>query len=120
MAVRNNDKNLKIYVDRIFVALDTLSAITVHRVTAVYTNAGTAITPTNLLSSSGNALNVDATQDETGNTQGAVVYEARVSADVTLEIIFGGSLIIDEDHMVGVDCVANPGAGAASMLCWVA
>ena len=102
LAIRNNGTKV-LHIEKVFVQTSHASAeIEIHRVTAAYTNAGTAVTGTNLLPG-GAAADVDATADETGNTQGTVI-ERRIAREYALvEVDFKGAVTLNTGQAIGVD-----------------
>ena len=113
--IRNDHPSKNFHIYSVGVQNDILTEIQCHIVTLAYTSAGTAIVPVNLNSSFGNSSQLECRGNETGNTQGTVVYHwqaAAVTVHMKPVIDFGGAIIIAPGHAFGIDVVVNVGAGA--------
>lgn len=91
--------------------------VTVHKVTAGITPAGTTVTPVAL--SPGNPTSPlgddDAKSDETNNSQGSVLLGFQVLASTPYTYEFDPPLVIGEGHCFAVDVVAA-GNGIATVV----
>ena len=101
--IRNDhpSKNLHLYSMRLRQDSSTVEG-ELHRVTAAYTAAGTAVVGVNLNGASNMVAQATAFTDETGNTQGDVVYRQFVStSEILLEL--EGAFIAAPDQSLGYD-----------------
>lgn len=114
LGVENNSATLDLYIQEIHIQSDTASQFIVHTETGI-TMAGTnAVTGVNLNRNSGNVAPATAYDDETGNTA-ADGYTKRLAtglcaADGNVILKLDGSVILPNDHMIGVDLTADAGA----------
>ena len=89
--------------------------VVVHRVTAAYTAAGSAITPVNMrVGIKSQTSELTCFGDETGNVQGDIIAKFGLSSVATDEnrdskhLVFDGGLILDPGQAVGLDIVGEP------------
>lgn len=114
-----NDGNVPFAIDRMILSTGaTWSRYECHIITASFTAAGTAVTPkclnTGLSGTSALAADLTVKSDETGNTQGAVIYDISLLALTTLVVPTPG-LILARGVAFGIDQVTESAAGAASI-----
>jgi len=101
--IRNDHptKNLHFYEMTIKQDSSTVEA-ELHRVTAAYTSAGTAVVGVNLNGASGKVAQASAISDETGNTQGTVVRRFFLStSEYTLDM--ESAVIAAPGQAIGLD-----------------
>jgi hypothetical protein len=115
LLVKNTNTTLTLVIHSIVFSGDTTSLWHVHRPTSEVTVAGTTVTGVNLngLNSSIPAL-AEAAGDETGNTQGDIIYSAYVLANTphTMdENSVGDAIRLGTNQSIGVDAVTD-GTGA--------
>ena len=116
LAIKNTSNTKKLHITKVWVSCDTESRVVIHIPTSQVTMAGTAITGTNLNTTSANVADADARQDETGNTQGDIVWSGETqAANDSFLVDFEGALILDRNKTVGVDFVAASTAGDVTM-----
>ncbi len=113
--VRNDNENRPFYIQAVGAGTEDKGEVVVHRVTAAYTNAGTAIVPVNMRSGfKVSTSELTCTGDETGNAQGDIIAKFGLSSVTTdenrdsKELVFDGSLILEPGHAVGLDIVGEP------------
>ena len=119
LGVENVSTTRQFHVDHVVFSGSTASVVTMHVVTSDVTMAGTAVTPTNLNTRSGNSgsdLSVKA--DETGNTQGSKVWEGLMPAALSQTVHFGGSVILGASKMFGVDYVTDGTTAYVTIVGW--
>jgi hypothetical protein len=117
LIVRNNSSTQDLIIERISLSNGNaaVSNYDIHLVTAAYTNAGTAVVGVNLNSHYGNAAPVDATADETGNTQGSMILEYwAVLADATYELDM--NVRLKNGTALGIDQVTESTRGTAQFV----
>ena len=103
ICVRNDNSAKKLHITKVRVESDaTHSEVEIHRVTAAFTAAGTAVTGTNFLAG-GATAEATAYADETGNTQGTVIDRFKIHANVETEVDFEGALELGYNQAIGVD-----------------
>lgn len=103
LCVRNDNSAKKLYIEKVAVESSHASTeIEIHRITAAYTNAGTAVVGTNL-KPGGAAADATGTADETGNTQGTVIERRILRAYTPLIIEFGGTVELNNAQAIGID-----------------
>lgn len=95
-----------LHVDGVWLSVDTDTRVVIHLPTAEVTVAGVTVTGVNLNTSSGNVAEASAAQDETGNTQGGVIWSGEIhAAQAPVFIPFGGAVILAKNKSIGVDYV---------------
>lgn len=108
LCVRNDNSSKKLHITKVIVESDaTKSEVEIHRITAAFTAAGTAVTGVNLNGSSAKTAEATAKATETGNTQGSVVERRQSHANTPLIVDFEGALKLGYDHAVGIDLVTG-------------
>lgn len=113
--VRNDSEDRPFYIQAIGASTEDKGEVVVHRVTAAYTAAGSAITPVNMRSGfRPSASELTCFGDETGNVQGDIIAKFGLSSAAAnedrdgKELVFDGSLILEPGHAVGLDIVGEP------------
>lgn len=119
IAVENNSSTQDLKIKRVLITGDTATQFIVHCASGV-TMAGTAITGVNLNRNSSLTAAATAIGDETGNT-GSTAYLGKVATgrfanNGIVDLDFGGSVILPNDHMIGVDLTTN--GTAANCTIW--
>ncbi len=113
--VRNDNESRPFYIQAVGAGTEDKGEVVVHRVTASFTAAGTAITPVNMRA----GFKVQTSEltcfgDESGNTQGDIIAKFGLSSVTTdenrdsRELVFNGGLILDPGQAVGLDIVGEP------------
>lgn len=111
LLVKNTSTSEELHIDAIWLSTDVDTRVVIHMPTTNVTVAGTTITGTNLNSQSGNAAAASAARDETGNTQGDIIWSGEImAAEGMTDVSLGGALILGQNASVGVDFVANVAA----------
>ncbi|KKM17595.1 hypothetical protein LCGC14_1674200 [marine sediment metagenome] len=108
LACRNDNEIRPFYIHSVMAGSDAVGELVVHRITAAYTSAGTAITPINLSDVDAVTSELTCHGDETGNTQGDIVGKIGVPVSGMREIVYNGGLILQPGHAIGVDIVGEP------------
>ena len=113
--VRNDNESRPFYIQAVGASTEDKGEVVVHRVTAAYTAAGSAITPVNMRS--GFKVSVSELTchgDETGNVQGDIIAKFGLSSVTTDEnrdgkhLVFDGALILEPGQALGLDIVGEP------------
>lgn len=111
LLVRNDSSTYDLHIDKIYISGDTATAVTVHCPTAAFTIAGTAVTGTNMNRKSGRVAPATAKANETGNTQGAIIFRGVIVANAAPYVLeLDGSIVLGTGHSIGVDYVSDGGA----------
>jgi hypothetical protein len=114
-----NDSASPLVIDQIIVTNGNVaSRYEGHIITAAFTAAGTAVVPLNLNTGAASTAHVTCIADETGNTQGTVIYDIASSPTATtpsMVIIQPMGLILARGISFAVDQVAESTAGACSI-----
>jgi hypothetical protein len=118
LAIRNNSSTQDLIITDIYITNGNVDACIydIHIVTAAYTNAGTAVTGATLNTNYANAAPVDATQDETGNTQGKVLMEFTAEAATRVERIPLPGIRLKSATALAVDQITESTAGSVMMV----
>ena len=103
LCVRNDNSAKKLHIEKVVLESSHASTeIEIHRITAAYTSAGTAVVGTNLLPGGG-AAEATGVADETGNTQGTVIERRILRAYTPLIIEFAGTVKLGNAQAIGID-----------------
>jgi len=102
--LKNTSSTEHLIIDRILIGSDTTTLFTVHFPEDT-TQAGTAITGTNLNRQSGKTASASAVGDETGNSQGTIMAKGIVLANTTVNLPVEGSIILGLNDEIGIDLV---------------
>lgn len=103
LCVRNDNSSKTLHIEKVIVeSSHTATEIEIHRITAAYTSAGTAVVGTNLLPG-GAAADASGVADETGNTQGTVIERRLLHANTPLIIDFKGAIELKNAQAIGID-----------------
>ena len=113
--VRNDNESRPFYIQAIGAGTEDKGEVVVHRVTAAYTAAGTAIVPVNMRAGFKTQVSeLTCFGDETGNTRGDIIAKFGLSSVTTdenrdsRELVFDGGLILDPGQALGLDIVGEP------------
>tara|TARA_R110000824_G_scaffold23373_4_gene83969 strand:- start:1984 stop:2535 length:552 start_codon:yes stop_codon:yes gene_type:complete len=114
LGVYNTSEDKKLHIHTMWLWGDTATVVQVHRPTAAtVTMAGTAVTGTNLNGASTNSAPATAKADETGNTQGDIMWSGGIPAANMREVQMDDIITLGQNQMVGVDYVT---VGAAAVV----
>jgi len=113
LALRNDSTTQNLIIDRIIIASDTTTAVTVHSPSGT-TFTGTAVTGVNLNRQSGNVALATAKGDETGNTQANVIFENIILANAPIIMPVEGAIILGYLDELAVDFVTVGTLGAVT------
>lgn len=113
--VRNDSEVRPFYIQAVGAGTEDKGEVVVHRVTAAYTAAGSAVTPVNMRSGfRPSASELTCFGDETGNVQGDIIAKfglsglAAETVRASKELVFDGGLILEPGHALGLDIVGEP------------
>ncbi len=108
LLVKNTSTTLPLFIKGISLSADVDTRVIIHIPTTEVTPTGTAITGTNLNSTSNNAASATAIRDETNNSQGNIVWSGEIQAagDPYFVETFG-AIIIGQNDSIGIDFVAD-------------
>ncbi len=111
LACRNDNESRPFYIQKVMAGgATTAGEIVIHRITAAYTAAGTAIVPVNMRSGfKVSTSELEADGDETGNAQGDIVGKLAVVAGDLKQLDFDGGLILEPGQAIGLDSVTDVG-----------
>jgi len=121
LSVENNSATRDLYIQEIHIQSDTASQFVVHSGSG-NTQAGTAaVTGTNMNRNSGKVAPATAYCDETANGEQAGGYLRRfysglVAADGNVLIPVGGTIVLPNDHFIGVDFTTAATAGNVTII----
>jgi len=112
LLVKNTSTVKNLFIDSITISTDTETIVQVHLITADVTVAGTTVTGVNLNTTSNNVADASAAADETGNTQGGIIWAGEVqAASDPYHIDTQGAIILGQNKSIGVDFVSATTAG---------
>ncbi len=121
LAVENNSAVWDFYIERIYLACDTLGEFTVFTTSGVVmTSVTTEPIGLNLNRNSGNVAPATAKTDETGQTEQGGGYPGRLltgrlAVNIGEMIKVGGAIVLPLDHMIGIDSNVNGTAFVATI-----
>jgi hypothetical protein len=108
LLIKNTSTTNNLHIDGVWLSSDTETRVVIHIPTSDVTVAGTTITGTNLNTSSSNVAEASAARDETGNSQGNIIWSGEIQAAGDPYFIdFSGALILGVNKSIGVDYVAD-------------
>jgi hypothetical protein len=117
LLVKNTSSTLDLHIDNVWLSCDTDTRVVIHLVTADVTVAGTTITGINLNTGSTAVAEASAARDETGNTQGSVIWSGEIyAAGPPVEVDFRSAVILNTDKSIGVDFVSASTAGDVTIM----
>ena len=114
LLVSNSSTTKKLFIHTIAVGTDTATRFTVHS-PAYPTLAGTLVTGTNVNRTSGAVADAEAYGDETGNTQGDVIFNGMLIATGTAIIAPEGSIVLGYHDCIAVDLVTAGTMGTVTI-----
>lgn len=118
LLVKNTSTTRNLFIIGITISSAVETRVVVHIPTTVVTTpAGTAITGTNLNSSSNNVAEAIAKRDETNNVQGNILWSGEIQATtLPYSLPLFGAVIIGQNDSIAVDYVADPTACDVTIL----
>lgn len=109
LAIENTSANT-LSIEGIWLSGDTDTVVKIHRPTSTYTTAGTSVTGVNL-NDTGIPAEATATEDETGNTQGDIIWSGEIqAASDPYYVDFKGAVLLSKNKTIAVDYVTTGGA----------
>ncbi len=116
LLVKNTGED-KLDIEGVWLSGDTDTRVEIHLVTADVTVAGTTIVGVNLNTGSANTASAEAARNETGNTQGSIIWSGEIHATQNpLFVPLYGSVILAKNKSIGVDYVTNGAACDVTIL----
>lgn len=115
LAVRNDGKEPLIIDGFIITGGNVISRYECHIVTASFTIAGVAVANFNLNTGSANVADVTAFANESGNTQGTVIYDITAGITITVQVPTPG-LVLAQGHTFAIDQVTESDAGNVTIV----
>lgn len=117
LLVRNDNPDKDFYITRMWLQGDTATEVVMHCPTASFTPTGTAVTGSNGHRGSGRTAQATSIADETGNTQGDVLWRGAITANgASLDIQLQDAVILGYHNSVGIDYVTD--GAAARVTIW--
>lgn len=111
LLVKNTSDSLNLHIDTIWLSTAVDTRVVIHLITADVTLAGVTVVGTNLNTTSSNVAPASAIRDETGNSQGDIIWSAEIfAASQPQAIQFDGAVILGKNISIGVDYVTDPTA----------
>ena len=111
LLVKNTSDTLNLHIDTVWLSTAVDTRVVIHLVTADVTLAGITIVGTNLNTNSSNVAPASAIRDETGNTQGTIIWSGEIFAASQPQVIeWDGAVILGKNISIGVDYVTDPTA----------
>lgn len=114
LLVSNSSTTRKLFIHTISIGSDTATRFTVHS-PAYPTLAGTIVTGVNLNRTSGAIADAEAYGDETGNTQGNVIFNAMVPATASVILPPEGTIVLGYHDCIAVDLVTAGTMGTVTI-----
>ena len=109
--VKNTSTTQKLYINSIWLSSDVETRAVIHCPTTEFTDAGTSVTGVNWNRTSGNVAAATATRDETGNSQGDIVWTGEIAILGEPYVVrMHDAIVLGQGDSIGVDYVANAGA----------
>ena len=124
LAIENNSSEVDVYIRELLFTSDTASMIQVFFSSGV-TMAGTAVTGVCLNRNFNTVAPTTAKADETGNGEqaggytGGHILQKYVAANTPVHIVFPAPLVLDYDHVIGVDLTTAATAANATFVGWI-
>jgi len=111
LLVKNLSTGKNLHIQEVWLSTNTDTRAVIHLPTSEVTVAGAVVLGTNLNAGSSKVAEASAATQETGNTQGDIIWSGEVmAAGDPLNVPFNGSVIIPTNKSIGVDYVANASA----------
>ena len=117
LLVKNTSTTQNLYVTTICLSTDVETRVVIHLPTTDVTVAGTTITGTNLNTVSANVASASAARDETGNSQGNIIWSGEIQAATNpFSVEFFASIVLGQNKSIAVDYVADVAACDVNIL----
>lgn len=117
LLVRNDDTDYGLVITKIYINGSTATEVVIHSPTTTFTPTGTAVTGINLNRTSGKLALATAKADETGNTQGYVIWRGYITANAQpLELDLYDAIILGYANSIGVDFVTDGTAARVTII----
>ena len=117
LAVQNTSTTHNLHIDHIWCHGDTTTRVIVHATSEDgFTIAGTTVTGVNLNRASSNTAAATAKADETGNTQGNIIWAGSIPADNATPVAIGLGVILDLSDVIAVDFTDDGGEALVTII----
>jgi hypothetical protein len=117
LAVQNTSTTHNLHIDQIWCHGDTTTRVIVNATSEDgFTIAGTSVTGVNLNRSSSNVAAATAKADETGNTQGNIIWAGSIPADNATPVAIGLGVILDLNDAIAVDFTDDGGEALVTII----
>ena len=117
LLIKNTSSTRNLIITDVWFSADVETRVQIHLPTAEVTVAGTTITGVNMNTASGNVAEASAARDETGNTQGDVIWSGETqAANDTYHVDFKSAIHLGQNKSIGVDFVAAATAGDVTIM----
>ena len=117
LAVQNTSTTHNLHIDQIWCHGDTTTRVIVHATSEDgFTIAGTTVTGVNLNRASSNTAAATARADETGNTQGNIIWAGSIPADNATPVAIGLGVILDLNDAIAVDFTDDGGEALVTII----
>ena len=117
LAVQNTSTTHNLHIDQIWCHGDTTTRVVVHATSENgFTMAGTSVTGVNLNRSSSNVAGATAKADETGNTQGNILWSGSIPADSATPVMVNSGIVLDLNDVVAVDYTDDGGEAFVTII----
>ncbi len=111
MAIRNESNSLFLHITSVEMTNDADTMVQIHMTNgAAYTAAGLAIVGVCLNRTAPRVAEVTAFGDETANTQGNIIWQHEILADIPRFVDLHGAVILGKGETIAVDYTAAAGA----------
>jgi hypothetical protein len=117
LAVQNTSTTQNLHIDQIWCHGDTTTRVIVHATSEDgFTIAGTTVTGVNLNRASSNTASATAKADETGNTQGNILWAGSIPSDNATPVAIGLGVILDLNDVIAVDFTDDGGEALVTII----
>ena len=117
LAVQNTSTTHNLHVDQIWCHGDTTTRVIVHATSEDgFTIAGTTVTGVNLNRASSNTAAATAKADETGNTQGNILWAGSIPADNATPVLINAGIVLDLSDVIAVDFTDDGGEALVTII----
>jgi len=117
LAVQNTSTTQNLHIDQIWCHGDTTTRVIVHTTSEDgFTIAGTTVTGVNLNRSSSNTASATAKADETGNTQGNILWAGSIAADSATPVLVNAGIVLDLNDVIAVDFTDDGGEALVTII----
>lgn len=122
-ALENNDSARTLYLQTILLSSDTVTRAHVFGASGITVAGTTAVSGVNINRASGNLCQTTAYTLETGQNEAASswpnrFYAVYVQVDTPMILDINGAIALPNDHMIGVDYVADVAAMNVTFVGW--